>query len=74
VVLGVDSDPASPLVFASLLLSALGLLVRLWDHDREIRVRVEPRGEGGAKVAVGGRSRYFPALMERELEALRSAT
>ncbi len=67
---GVDRDPGTPVLFAALVLAAAGLAVRFWDHEREVRVRVEPEGEG-SRVAAAGRSRYFPALMAREVERLR---
>ncbi len=67
---GVDRDPGTPVLFAALVLAAAGLAVRFWDHEREIRVRVEPDGTG-ARIAAAGRSRYFPALMAREVERLR---
>lgn len=69
---GVDQDPGTPVLFAALVLAAVGLAVRFWDHEREIRVRVEPDA-AGARVAAAGRSRYFPALMTREVERLRPA-
>ncbi|HET6922579.1 MAG TPA: cytochrome c biogenesis protein ResB, partial [Anaeromyxobacteraceae bacterium] len=67
---GVDRDPGTPVLFAALVLAAAGLAVRFWDHEREIRVRIASDGKG-ARVAAAGRSRYFPALMAREVERLR---
>jgi cytochrome c biogenesis protein ResB len=68
--LGVGRDPGMPVLFAALALAALGLALRFWDHDREVRVRIA-EGGGGLRVAAAGRSRYFPALMRREIEDLR---
>jgi cytochrome c biogenesis protein len=68
--LGVGRDPGTPVLFAALALAALGLALRFWDHDREVRVRIAEEG-GGLRVAAAGRSRYFPALMRREIDDLR---
>ncbi len=67
---GVDRDPGTLVLFAALVLAAAGLAVRFWDHEREIRVRIASDGNS-ARVAAAGRSRYFPALMAREVERLR---
>lgn len=66
---GVDRDPGTPVLVVALVLATVGLALRFWDHEREIRVRVDPDA-GGARVAAAARSRYFPALMARELERL----
>jgi hypothetical protein len=67
--LGVDHDPGATLLLIALVLASVGLAVRFWDHDREIRVRVTAAGTG-AQVAATARSRYFPAMIARELESL----
>ena len=69
---GVGRDPGTPVLFGALVLAAVGLAIRFWDHEREVRVRITAEG-GGTRVAVAGRSRYFPALMKREIENLRPA-
>lgn len=69
----VERDPGAPILLAALALAAAGLALRFWDHDRLVRVRVAPAGEG-SHVAAAARSRYFPALVARELADLQAHT
>jgi cytochrome c biogenesis protein ResB len=69
--LGIGRDPGAAVLLVALALASAGLAVRFWDHDREIRIAVHASAEG-TRVAASARSRYFPALVARELEDLRA--
>jgi hypothetical protein len=69
--LGIGRDPGVSILLVALALASVGLALRFWDHEREIRVAVSAAA-AGARVAASARSRYFPALIARELDDLRA--
>jgi cytochrome c biogenesis protein len=67
---GVVHDPGYGFIIVGFVLCVAGLVVRFVVSERWLRVMVEEKN-GAASVTLSGRSRYFPAFFEKELESIR---
>ncbi len=69
---GVTRDWGLPVVTAGMFLAVLGLFVRFFFYEKSVCVEVRRDGRG-SEVALHGRSRYFPAFLEEELDRMRES-
>ena len=67
---GVVYDPGYMLIVIAFALCVAGLAYRFIYSEKWLHVKVEQRDDA-AMVSLAGRSRYFPALFEREIEDIR---
>lgn len=67
---GVTRDWGLPAAAAGMFLAVLGLVVRFFFYEKSVCVEVRRNGHG-SEVALAGRSRYFPAFLEEELNRMR---
>lgn len=59
-----------PVLWAGFLVGVGGLFLRFASNERRMEFRVEPAPEGGSLLELRGYSRYYPAFLEREVQAL----
>jgi cytochrome c biogenesis protein ResB len=68
---GIVYDPGYGLIIIAFTLCVAGLAHRFVFTEKWLQVKVEERGDT-AIVSLAGRSRYFPALFEKEMEDVRN--
>jgi hypothetical protein len=67
---GIVYDPGYWLIVVAFTLCVAGLAHRFIYTEKWLHVKVEDQG-GVSVISLAGRSRYFPALFEKEIEDIR---
>jgi hypothetical protein len=68
---GVVYDPGYGLMVVGFIACVAGLAIRFADSEKWVHVKVEQEADS-VRVALAGRSRYYPALFEKEIEGIAS--
>ncbi len=62
-------DRGVAVLFWGFVISFIGLVVRFFLHERTMKITVVERGRGSG-IVVSGKSRYFPALFQEDIERM----
>lgn len=64
-------DQGMPLITFAFILGIVGLTLRFLVYEKKVWIKISELAEGKVEISIGGKTKYFPSLLDEEIQVLR---